>query len=61
MARKAGLLIVRFHDCRHSATTIMLFHGIPPSVIMKTRQAVILAGGSRSLSVFLGVLATLVG
>jgi len=30
LARMAGLPVIRFHDCRHTAATIMLSHGIPP-------------------------------
>jgi integrase len=33
LAREAGLHIIRFHDCRHTAATIMLSHGIPPVIV----------------------------
>jgi integrase len=33
LARKAGLPVIRFHDCRHTAATIMLSHGIPPVIV----------------------------
>jgi integrase len=33
LARKAGLPVMRFHDCRHTAATIMLSHGIPPVIV----------------------------
>jgi integrase len=26
-------LMIRFHDCRHTAATIMLSHGIPPVIM----------------------------
>jgi integrase len=26
-------LMIRFHDCRHTAATIMLLHGIPPVIV----------------------------
>jgi integrase len=25
--------VIRFHDCRHTAATIMLSHGIPPVIV----------------------------
>jgi integrase len=33
LARKASLPVIRFHDCRHTAATIMLSHGIPPVIV----------------------------
>jgi integrase len=33
LAKKAGLPVIRFHDCRHTAATIMLSHGIPPVIV----------------------------
>jgi integrase len=33
LARKAGLPVIRFHDCRHTATTLMLSHGIPLVIV----------------------------
>ena len=33
LARKAGLPVIRFHDCRHTAATLMLSHGIPPVIV----------------------------
>jgi integrase len=27
------LPLIRFHDCRHTAATIMLSHGIPPVIV----------------------------
>ena len=33
LAKKAGLPVIRFHDCRHTAATIMLLHGIPPVIV----------------------------
>ena len=33
LARMAGLPVIRFHDCRHTAATIMLCHGIPPVIV----------------------------
>jgi integrase len=33
LARKAGMPVIRFHDCRHTAATIMLSHGIPPVIV----------------------------
>jgi integrase len=33
LAGKAGLPVIRFHDCRHTAATIMLSHGIPPVIV----------------------------
>lgn len=33
MAKEAGLPVIRFHDCRHTAATIMLSHGIPPVIV----------------------------
>jgi integrase len=33
LARKAGMPVMRFHDCRHTAATIMLSHGIPPVIV----------------------------
>ncbi len=27
------LPMIRFHDCRHTAATIMLSHGIPPVIV----------------------------
>lgn len=30
LAREAGLPVIRFHDIRHSAASIMLIHGEPP-------------------------------
>jgi integrase len=33
LAKKAGLPEIRFHDCRHTAATIMLSHGIPPVIV----------------------------
>jgi integrase len=32
-AKAAGLPVIRFHDCRHTAATIMLSHGIPPVIV----------------------------
>ena len=29
MARKPGLPEIHFHECRHTAATLMLSHGIP--------------------------------
>lgn len=28
-----GLTDIRFHDCRHTAATLMLSHGIPPVLV----------------------------
>ncbi len=33
LTRKAGLPEIRFHDCRHTAATLMLSHGIPPVIV----------------------------
>jgi len=33
LAWKDGLPVIRFHDCRHTAATIMLSHGIPPVIV----------------------------
>jgi integrase len=33
LAKLAGLPVIRFHDCRHTAATIMLSHGIPPVIV----------------------------
>ncbi len=33
LAKKAGLPVIRFHDCRHTAATLMLSHGIPPVIV----------------------------
>jgi integrase len=33
LARKAGMPVMSFHDCRHTAVTIMLSHGIPPVIV----------------------------
>jgi len=33
LVRKAGLPVIRFHDCRHTAATLMLSHGIPPVIV----------------------------
>jgi integrase len=30
---KVGLPVIRFHDCRHTAATIMLSRGIPPVIV----------------------------
>ena len=29
----AGLPVIRLHDCRHTAASIMLSHGIPPIIV----------------------------
>jgi integrase len=34
LASKAGLPVIRFHDCRYTAATIMLSHGIPPMIVI---------------------------
>jgi integrase len=28
-----GLPVIRFNDCRHTAATLMLSHGIPPVIV----------------------------
>ena len=28
-----GLLVIRFHDCRHTAATLLLSHGIPQVIV----------------------------
>lgn len=33
LAKMAGLPTIRFHDCRHTAASIMLSHGIPPMIV----------------------------
>jgi integrase len=33
LASGAYLPVIRFHDCRHTAATIMLSHGIPPVIV----------------------------
>ena len=33
LARMAGLPVIRLHDCRHTAASIMLTHGIPPVIV----------------------------
>jgi integrase len=33
LARMAGLPVIRLHDCRHTAASIMLSHGIPPIIV----------------------------
>jgi integrase len=33
LTRMAGLPVIRFHDCRHTAASIMLSHGIPPIIV----------------------------
>ena len=33
LARMAGLPVIRLHDCRHTAASIMLSHGIPPMIV----------------------------
>jgi integrase len=32
-ANKVGVHALSFHDCRHSAASIMLSHGIPPVIV----------------------------
>jgi integrase len=33
LAKMAGLPVIRLHDCRHTAASIMLSHGIPPIIV----------------------------
>jgi integrase len=33
LTRKAGLPVIRFYDCRRTAVTLMLSHGIPPVIV----------------------------
>ncbi len=33
LVRRSGLPHIRLHDCRHTAATIMLNHGIPPVIV----------------------------
>lgn len=33
LTKRAGLPVIRFHDCRHTAASIMLSHGIPPVIV----------------------------
>jgi integrase len=33
LAHDAGLPRIRFHDCRHTAASIMLSHGVPPVIV----------------------------
>lgn len=33
LARRAGVPVIRFHDLRHTAATLMLSHGIPPVIV----------------------------
>jgi integrase len=33
LVKKSGLQQIRFHDCRHTAASIMLAHGIPASIV----------------------------
>jgi len=33
LALAAGLPAIRFHDCRHTAASLMLSHGIPPMIV----------------------------
>jgi len=33
LVRASGLPRIRLHDCRHTAATIMLNHGIPPVIV----------------------------
>jgi integrase len=33
LTKLAGLPVIRFHDCRHTAASIMLSHGIPPVIV----------------------------
>jgi integrase len=33
LAKKAGLPVIRFHDCRRTAATILPSHGIPPVIV----------------------------
>jgi integrase len=33
LKRKTAFPVIRFHDCRHTATTLMLSHGIPPVIV----------------------------
>jgi len=33
LIKLSGLPVIRFHDCRHTAASIMLSHGIPPMIV----------------------------
>lgn len=33
LTKRAGLPVIRFHDCRHTVASIMLSHGIPPVIV----------------------------
>jgi integrase len=33
LVKRSGLSHIRFHDCRHTAASIMLAHGIPASIV----------------------------
>jgi hypothetical protein len=33
LTRKACLPVIRFHDCKHTTTTLMFSHGIPPMIV----------------------------
>ncbi len=33
LAKMAGLPVIRFYDCRHTAASIMISHGIPPIIV----------------------------
>jgi integrase len=35
MIRKIGLSLIRFHDLRHTAATLMLNHGVPAIVVSR--------------------------
>jgi hypothetical protein len=55
MESSTGMPMIRLHDCRHSAASIILSHGIPPIVVagMLERSLAFLGVPWRSLAILM--------